>query len=113
MNTDEAAGRGCAVVHQTEDFLADVCAQFAEPTNAEPGAPVVAVAQAAVYYALGRRLDSPVIVSSLCEGLLALARARARQATALGALQRAHTRMSQAAFYLPRHLTEPKSEIES
>ena len=72
----------------------------------------MAVAQAADYYALGRWLDSPVIVSSLCGGLLALARARARQATPRGALRRAHTRISQAAFYLPRHLTEPESEIE-
>jgi len=104
--------RGSTVMHQAEDFLAGVCAQFAEPSRAEPGGPVLQAAQTAVYYALGYWLDAPVIVSPLADGLLVLARARAGQGAALPALQRARTRVGQAAFYLPRHPPEPTPEIQ-
>jgi hypothetical protein len=109
----DVAGRGRVVVHQAEDFLADVCAQFVDPQRAEPGGPVLAAAQSAVYYALGHWLDAPVIVSPLADGLLALSKARAGQGAPLAALQRARTRVGQAAYYLPRHTTEPTSEIEN
>ena len=114
MSGVDVAGRGRTVVHQAEDLLADVCAQFAEPAcaGAEPGGPVLQAAQTAVYYALGHWLDAPVIVSPLADGLLVLSRARAGQGAALAALQRARTRVGQAAFYLPRYTTEPTSEIE-
>lgn len=107
------AGRGSVVVHQAQDFLSGICAQFDEPARAEPGEPVLQAAQSAVYYALGYWLDAPVIVSPLADGLLALAKARAGHALALPALRRAHTRIGQAAFYLPRHAHEPTPEIET
>lgn len=113
MSAVEVTRRGRAVVHQAEDFLADVCARFAEPTTAEPSGPVLEAAQTAVYYALGYWLDAPVIVSPLADGLLTLARARAGQAPALGALRRARARVGQAAFHLPRYSTEPTPEIET
>lgn len=113
MSTVDVARRSRAVVHQAQDFLADVCTQFLDHDHDEPGGPVLEAAQTAVYYALGCWLDAPVIVSPLADGLLALARARAGQASALGALQRARTRVGQAAFYLPRHPPEPASEIET
>lgn len=107
------AGRGSVVVHQAHDFLSVVCAQFDEPARIEPGEPVLQAAQSAVYYALGHWLDTPVIVSPLADGLLALAKARAGHAAALPALRRAHTRIGQAAFYLPRHSNESLPEIET
>lgn len=112
MNALDVDERGRAVVHQAEDFLAGVCEQFGEPET-EPGGPVLEAAETAVYYALGYWLDSPVIVSPLADGLLALAKARAGHAPALAALRRARTRLSQAAFYLPRHLNETTPEIET
>jgi hypothetical protein len=111
MSSVDVIERGRTIVHQAEDFLAFVCTQFAEPGRTEPGVPVLEAAQTAVYYALGSWLDAPVIVSPLADGLLVLARARAGQAPALSALQRARTRVGQAAYYLPRHPTEPTSEI--
>jgi hypothetical protein len=113
MSALDITDRANAVVHQTEDFLVGVCTQFAEPTCAAPDGPVLQAAQTAVYYALGCWLHAPVIVSPLADGLLALARARAGQAPALGALQRARTRVGQAAYYLPRHPPEPTSEIQN
>lgn len=113
MNALDVAGRGSVVVHQAEDFLAGVCTQFAAPACTEPGEPVLEAAQSAVYYALGYWLDTPVIVSPLADGLLVLAKARAGGAAPLAALQRARTRVGQAAFYLPRHSNEPTPEIES
>lgn len=113
MNALDVAGRGSVVVHQAQDFLADVCEQFDEPACAEPGEPVLQAAQSAVYYALGYWLDTPVIVSPLADGLLGLAKARAGHAAALPALRRAHTRVGQAAFYLPRHSSESLPEIET
>lgn len=113
MNSVDVAGRGRAVVHQAEDFLARVCAEFAEPEFAEPGGPVLQAAQTAVYYALGCWLDAPVIVSPLADGLLTLARARCGQGAPLPALRRARARVGQAAFYLPRHSSEPTPEIWS
>jgi hypothetical protein len=113
MNALDVAGRGSVVVHQAQDFLAGVCAQFDQPASAEPGEPVLQAAQSAVYYALGHWLDAPVIVSPLADGLLVLARARAGHAAPLPALRRAHTRVVQAAFYLPRHTNEPTPEIET
>lgn len=112
MSALHITDRASAVVHQTEDFLADVCLQFAEPTCAVPDGPVLQAAQTAIYYALGCWLNVPVIVSPLADGLLALAKARAGQGEPLAALQRARTRLGQAAFYLPRHPSEPTSEIE-
>lgn len=111
MNSVDVIERGRTIMHQAEDFLALVCAQFAEPEYTEPGGPVLEAAQTAVYFALGSWLDAPVIVSPLADGLLALARARAGQVPTLGALQRARARVGQAAYYLPRHPTEPTSEI--
>jgi hypothetical protein len=113
MSAMDVAGRERAVVHQTEDLLASICAEFGGTSSAWPGEPVLQAAQIAVYYAVGCWLDAPVIVSPLADGLLALARARAGRAPALGALQRARTRLGQAAYYLPRHPTEPTSEIQS
>lgn len=113
MNALDVAGRGSVVVHQAQDFLAGVCAQFDEPTCTAPEEPVLQAAQSAVYYALGYWLDTPVIVSPLADGLLALAKARAGHAPPLPALRRAHTRVGQAAFYLPRHANEPTPEIET
>lgn len=113
MSALDVAERGSVVVHQAQDFLAGVCAQFAEPACTEPGEPVLAAAQSAVYYALGYWLDTPVIVSPLADGLLVLAKARAGSTAPLPALQRARTRVGQAAFYLPRHSNEPTPKIES
>lgn len=113
MSAVDIAERGSVVVYQAQDFLAGVCAQFAEPACREPGEPVLQAAQSAVYYALGYWLDRPVIVSPLADGLLVLAKARAGGAAPLAALQRARTRVGQAAFYLPRHSNEPTPEIQS
>jgi hypothetical protein len=113
MSALDVAGRGHAVVHQAEDLLASICAEFGETSSTEPGEPVLQAAQTVIYYAVGCWLDAPVIVSPLADGLLTLSRARAGQAPALGALQRARTRVGQAAFYLPRHPPEPTSEIHS
>ncbi|MGH3493324.1 MAG: hypothetical protein ACRDQ1_08815 [Sciscionella sp.] len=113
MNALTVAGRGRVVVHQAEDFLAGACAQFAAPEHAEPSRAMLEASQALLYYALGCWLESPTIVCPLCDGLLVLARARANHAAQLSALQRARTRLGQAAFYLPRHVAEPTPEIES
>jgi hypothetical protein len=113
MNGVDVVERGHVVVHEAEDFLADACVQFDGADGTVPGNSVLEAAQTAIYYALGWWLDAPVIVSPLADGLLTLARARTGQAPALGALQRARTRVGQAAYYLPRHPTEPTSEIQT
>ena len=113
MSAIDVTGRERAVVHQAEDFLADICARFGEPATTEPSGPVLEAAQMVVYYALGSWLDAPVIVSPLADGLLTLARARAGQGAPLPALLRARTRVGQAAFYLPRLSNEPTPEIET
>jgi hypothetical protein len=112
MSAADVAERGRSVVHQAEDFLAGACARFAASEHAEPSRAMLEASQALVYYALGCWLESPTIVSPLCDGLLVLSRARANHAAPLSALQRARTRVGQAAFYLPRHVAEPVPEIE-
>jgi hypothetical protein len=113
MSAMEISERGRAVVHQADDLLTNICAELGEAPGADLHGPVLETAQTIVYYALGCWLDAPVIVSPLADGLLALARARAGQAPALGALQRARNRVGQAAFYLPRHPPESAWEIQS
>ncbi len=99
-----------AVLYQTDDFVAQVCEQFTAQGEDANNGQAVELAQTAVYNALGWWLASPVIVSPLCDGLLTLARARVGEAGARGALERARTRLGQAKFYLPRHLTDPVPE---
>lgn len=91
MSALHITDRASAVVHQTEDFLADVCMHFAEPTCAVPDGPVLQAAQTAVYYALGCWLDAPVIVSPLADGLLALAKARGAGRAAVRTATGAHS----------------------
>jgi hypothetical protein len=101
------------VLHQAGDFVGQMCAQFAASPTVQPDEQVLERAQTAVYNTLSWWLESPVVVSPLCDGLLTLARARSGQAGLLAALQRARTRLEQAAFYVPLHLAEPEPEIPS
>ena len=115
MNALTVAGRGRVVVHQAEDFPAGACAQLAAPEHTEPSRAMLEASQALVCYELGCWLESPTIVAPMCGGLLPLVLARAcvNQAAPLPALQRARTRVGQAAFHLPRPIAEPTPEIES
>jgi hypothetical protein len=99
-----------AMLYQADEFVAQVCEQFTAQGEDAHGGAAVELAQTAVYHALGWWLQSPVIVSPLCDGLLTLARARVGEAGAVGALERARTRLGQAKFYLPRHLIDPVPE---
>jgi len=104
MSAADVAERGRTVLCQAEDFLAGACAQFAAPEDAQPSRALLDASHALQYYALGCWLKRPMIVSPLCAGLLVLARAHANHTAPFPALQRARTRVGQAAFYLPRHV---------